>query len=617
MSWPLQELIVVPAALWVRLTFQPKAAGVNPTQNLLPCSIGKWLRLWEKTLCKSPLIPMMNTQTEINPYGAERTGPACQLLPGSLPVPPQAGSGRQSATGITSTNEKRRGWTRANNINAMECYYRSQPEKRGYMKRMHQIWKDRGLFSTTDQRIADQVRVIKRSGLMSDLEMEEIRQRVTTTRPNAEIQTTVNEHVEPVEEIVENEITVEIIETPIVRPRPSEEQREIINSLKNIIEGLEQKREMPKLKKIPKDKIRKETGIINQAIGYIDTADIGGTNDLIFAGARLVLERLQKGQKTGGRKTQVPAWKMRLERKLEDTRKDLAKMNNIKEGRQFITSEMERRYWLKKKGIDRVIEELKQRVTSTAAKIKRYSDRVNQFHANHLFEIDQKRFYQSLEGKQQEQKPPPEPDAALEFWSNIWSRPHTHKEDAKWIKEAENDHKDIEKQTDMEIKVVGLKRILGRLSPWKAAGPDGVQGYWVKNFTALHTRIVNQMNEMIKRGNPPTWMTTGRTVLIPKDSSKGNIPSNYRPITCLPIMYKVLTAIQRMMCVPELCYCCIDTSADQLCYVCLHRCLSQAITRDVYMHVACTHSLQSVHMPECCLGAYHSTRGRRSTSLNN
>ncbi|XP_067936643.1 uncharacterized protein [Watersipora subatra] len=213
---------------------------------------------------------------------------------------------------------------------------------------------------------------------------------------------------------------------------------------------------MPKLKKIPKDKIRKETGIINQVIGFIDTTDIGGTNDLIYAGAQLVIERLQKGQKTGGRRTHTPAWKMRLERKLEETRKYLAKMNNIKEVRQFITREMEQGCCLKKKGIDRVNEELKQKVTSTAAKIKRYSDR---------------------------------------------------------IKEAENDYKDLEKQTDMEINVVGLKRILRRLSPWKAAGPDGVQGYWVKNFTALHTRIVNQMNEIIKRGNPTSWMTTGRMCL--------------------------------------------------------------------------------------------------------
>ena len=38
-------------------------------------------------------------------------------------------------------------------------------------------------------------------------------------------------------------------------------------------------------------------------------------------------------------------------------------------------------------------------------------------------------------------------------------------------------------------------------------------------------------------------MTTGRTVLIPNDPKKGNIPSNYRPITGLPIMYKVMTAM--------------------------------------------------------------------------
>lgn len=164
---------------------------------------------------------------------------------------------------------------------------------------------------------------------------------------------------------------------------------------------------------------------------------------------------------------------MRLERKLEDTPKDLAKMNNIKEGRQFRTSEMEQRYWLKKKGIDRVIEKLKQRVTSTAAKIKRYSGRVNQLHANHLFETDQKRFYQSLEGKQQEQIPPPEPDAALQFWSNIWSRPHSHKEDAKWIKEAENDHKDyLEKQ---------------KKNPWEIITMESRWIRWSTGLTELRT----------------------------------------------------------------------------------------------------------------------------------
>ena len=38
-------------------------------------------------------------------------------------------------------------------------------------------------------------------------------------------------------------------------------------------------------------------------------------------------------------------------------------------------------------------------------------------------------------------------------------------------------------------------------------------------------------------------MTTGRTTLVQKDKSKGNVASNYRPITCLPMMWKLLTGI--------------------------------------------------------------------------
>ncbi|XP_068240908.1 uncharacterized protein [Palaemon carinicauda] len=38
-------------------------------------------------------------------------------------------------------------------------------------------------------------------------------------------------------------------------------------------------------------------------------------------------------------------------------------------------------------------------------------------------------------------------------------------------------------------------------------------------------------------------MTTGKTSLIQKDKSEGNIASNYRPITFLPMMRKLLTGI--------------------------------------------------------------------------
>ena len=38
-------------------------------------------------------------------------------------------------------------------------------------------------------------------------------------------------------------------------------------------------------------------------------------------------------------------------------------------------------------------------------------------------------------------------------------------------------------------------------------------------------------------------MTTEKTTLLLKNKEKGTIPSNYRPITCLPTTFKLMTAI--------------------------------------------------------------------------
>ena len=41
----------------------------------------------------------------------------------------------------------------------------------------------------------------------------------------------------------------------------------------------------------------------------------------------------------------------------------------------------------------------------------------------------------------------------------------------------------------------------------------------------------------------PSWLTRRRTALWQKDKSKGNIVSNYRLITCLPLMWKLLSLV--------------------------------------------------------------------------
>ena len=58
------------------------------------------------------------------------------------------------------------------------------------------------------------------------------------------------------------------------------------------------------------------------------------------------------------------------------------------------------------------------------------------------------------------------------------------------------------------------------------------------------------MNGCLQDAQVPEWMTKGKTTLIQKGPSKGTAPNNHRPITGLPMMWKILTAQIRK----EICY---------------------------------------------------------------
>ena len=59
----------------------------------------------------------------------------------------------------------------------------------------------------------------------------------------------------------------------------------------------------------------------------------------------------------------------------------------------------------------------------------------------------------------------------------------------------------------------------------------------------MQERIAFHLQRCITRSEVLDWMTTGRTVLLLEDKSKENEVSNYRSITCLPIMLKLLTGV--------------------------------------------------------------------------
>ena len=58
----------------------------------------------------------------------------------------------------------------------------------------------------------------------------------------------------------------------------------------------------------------------------------------------------------------------------------------------------------------------------------------------------------------------------------------------------------------------------------------------------MYERIAKQMDNIISNSEDISkWMTLGQTVFCQRDPSKGNAIDNYRAISCLPLMWKLMT----------------------------------------------------------------------------
>ena len=160
-----------------------------------------------------------------------------------------------------------------------------------------------------------------------------------------------------------------------------------------------------------------------------------------------------------------------------------------------------------------------------------------------MFRYDQKKVYQDLNGENRKQEVKPDAQQSTAFWKDIWGNEKHHNKNAEWLNDLKVEQQG-EQQENIEITENLIRQQCKEIPNWKSPGPDGIQGYWIKKLTSLHGRIACQMDDMINNRIPvPSWMTQGRTVLCQKDHSKGNAVDNYRPISCLPLMWKLLTGV--------------------------------------------------------------------------
>ena len=435
------------------------------------------------------------------------------------------------------------------------------------------MWMDAQLFPRSEQQLADQARSIRNNNLLSDIELLEIQGSIPA--PQDQLSTPSNSQQNPshtspqqssqesqslsqqqgnhtVSQAIRNlrQASADIpnVNTSADRAPSEEVKNRITQQLQDLLTDPSQIQVRP-LRHVNRSKLKLETSLVNSCLSEIAPSSITDTNTLLLAGAHVVRERLgEKPASSQPKERKDPFWKRRIDEKIAQLRKDISHLEEIKKGvvlKQRIHEDLHRRHpLLKKKGVSCITEELKQRLRSKAAKIKRYNKRIERFNQNKLFSNNQKQFYRNLKPhNDQTTCSPPNKEACLNFWKNIWEEEVEHNEDAAWIPAVREELGKAEEQSPFVITETLVSNRVRKMANWSSPGIDGLNAFWLKHFSSLHEIIASQLMDCLSTSSLPEWMTTGRTYLLMKDPAKGPIPSNYRPITCLPVMWKLFSGL--------------------------------------------------------------------------
>ena len=124
---------------------------------------------------------------------------------------------------------------------------------------------------------------------------------------------------------------------------------------------------------------------------------------MLYAGAAVGTTRLRVTiDNIGGRKE--PMWKRRLRNKIKELRKhssqlEASKDKDISNFRHW--GRLERKYSIRVKKLNVVIEELKQTITAIAAKVRRHQGQVDSYRQKTLSENNQKQFSGELDQEEE------------------------------------------------------------------------------------------------------------------------------------------------------------------------------------------------------------------------
>lgn len=386
-----------------------------------------------------------------------------------------------TGSSTTVSDDARRKWSEAELHELMFCFFKARAGGPGYIKRFKDL--NHGnpkIQKCTGNTLSNQARSIISRKVLSTQVLDQIRSKAedsvthneddiiaqnsptTLTSPLRTVTDTPTENITqhplaqqsqtftPECQQITPEITVEpFIDTPDVEV--DETQDPIILQF---LEVLADTKEMSveSRENLPKPNFNKQfiqnLNTINNFLPnlLITNTSLREINDIIYAAAKtLVSSNNQKPytNPTSRKAKRDPLWKTRLKNKIEDFRKELARLIEIKRGNNSrpmnrIRQNLFDKYNIRNdQDLEYRIELHTQKVKALAGRVKRYSDMNDRKEQNKLFQENQHKFYRSLNGEQQVPTQIHSQGEIQRFWSSILSEPVPYNHGARWIAEVE------------------------------------------------------------------------------------------------------------------------------------------------------------------------------------
>ena len=307
------------------------------------------------------------------------------------------------------------------------------------------------------------IRMIKFKGWVTNTETETIRRKIDNKGRDEVNEDTMHDG-DSIADINDENVDINRADSANVEPITiieidlSDSERNRLLRLRETLEGDDFGKTEVNLKYGDKEKIKEEVIKINKVLEHVKTTGFTHCRNFVQAAMEILGEEVGM-KKSNAKKKKTPFWKRRILTDISRSRKNLRLIEAWFAGRWKKDKEKEKdwldqNYGLRRKGFTLVMEELNQRITAKATKVKRYYNK--QFQGNRNFETNQGRFFKIHEGKEERTKPPNAEDATA-FWKGILSTNVKHKLDAEWIDKAKQ-KVPSEKQNTVKITKDDVKK---------------------------------------------------------------------------------------------------------------------------------------------------------------